>query len=109
MIGPFAMLIDHFAGIMGVHLTAAGKRVIFGIGIELGKKIFNGTQSKGKHEGLVAVIARTPIAFFKSPGHGDLWQFLPVAQYAKFGFAGQDFPAAQQARFTADAANPVIL
>ena len=88
--------------------THGFKRDIGG-GVQPVEKILGGQQPQGHHEGLVAVIPASEIPVAKGPGHGQLGEFLPVAEDPEFRLAGQNFAAPEQAAFPADECDPVIL
>ncbi len=60
---PVALLIEPARTIVAVHHAAGRGRFFLNIriGIQLGKKLLHITHTGSKHQGLVAIIARTDI------------------------------------------------
>ena len=71
---------------MTIHLSASGKRIIGSIGIELGKKLLNGSDATGKHPCLIPVVPGAPVSFLKGTRQGDLGNFLTITENAEFSF-----------------------
>jgi hypothetical protein len=68
--------------------SVTGVKLHIGLPIELSKKIFGAKKPCSHHKGLVAVVARAPIAILKVFGHRNLGKLLTIAKYTKLGLAG---------------------
>ncbi len=108
---PVALLVQAAGAEMGVHHPPGGSRIGGGVGmsVKLGEKLLQGGHPSGQGQGLVAVIARAPIAGLESVGHGDLRQLLAVAEDAELGLAAHHFTAADQAGLAAAVNQAVIV
>ena len=83
---------------MPIHAAAGGGwfEINIRVRVKLGKEFLQPDHAQRKHPGLVAVVARTPVAFVKRACDGQLGDFLAIAKNAKFGFPAQYFAAADQ-------------
>jgi len=80
---------------MPVHIATTAVRIEIRVSmrIELREEFFECEQVKRHHPGLITIVPRTPIAFFKSTGDCQLGEFFSVTKDTKLGFAGQDLTA----------------
>ena len=110
LVEPVAILIDQARGKMAVHVAPAGVgfKGRVGMRVKLREELLKREQVQGEHPGLVAVIARAPVAFLKSMGDGELGQFLAVAEDAELGFAGQHLAPADDGRLARAVSQAVI-
>ena len=95
---------------MRVHRPAAGPWIVLDvrIGVELSEEFVECSHPRGEDEGLIAVVAGSPIAFAEGAGHGQLRHFLAVAEDAELRLAGEHFLAADQAGLTASKGHTVV-
>ena len=96
---------------MAIHLSACrhGLPLRIGVRVELGEVLLNRQQAEGHHQGLVPIIPAAKIAGLELTGQGELGHLLAVSENAEFGLSSQDFLAAKQGSFTADAGQFVIV
>jgi hypothetical protein len=96
---------------MARHRTAAEERFggKIGVLVMLGEELLERKQAEGEHEGLIAVVAGAEVSLFEGVSHGDLCDFLPVAEDAEFGFAGKDVLARENAGQAAAVRDAVVL
>lgn len=76
---------------MAVYLMAIRERVVFRIGIELGKEVFYCCQAKSEYKGLIMVIIVVLVVFVECFGYGYLRYFFVIVGNVEFGFFGQYF------------------
>ena len=76
--------------------------------IELGEKFFQAEEPQSKHQGLIAVISGTEIAFAKSMGKSHLCDFFAFAENAELGLARKNFLPADHAGQAAAKSNAVV-
>ena len=76
---PRAVVVDGARGEVAVHLPAAAEGVALGVGEELREELLGRGEPERHHEGLVAVVARAPVAGLELRGEGHLRELLPVA------------------------------
>ena len=95
---PRAIGVDVARDKMPDHRASAGGGIMLhvGMGVKLGKILLDVDHAEGEHPGLVAVVARAPVAFAEGAGDGHLGDFLAVAKDAEFGFSAQHFAPPNQ-------------
>ena len=86
----------------------AGSKLDVRVAVELGEELPEVDDAEGEHPGLVAVIARAPVALLEGAREGELRHFLAVAEYAELGFARQHFLAPDYRRETGGEGQLVI-
>ena len=91
------------------HLTTTTKRIISSIGIKLCEKFLGRRNTQSKHQSLVAVVTRPPVAFFESARHRHLSRFFSIAENTEFPFSRQDLAATQETNLTTQHTEFVIV
>ena len=90
---PRAVGVDVARAVVTVHRASArdGFGVQVGVGVELGEPLLDVDHAEHEHPGLVAVVARAPVAFAEGARNGEIGEFLAVAEDAELGLAAQHF------------------
>src|SRR6266536_5936258 len=96
---------------MRVHPPAAGPRIVrdIGVGVELPEELVERSHAEGQDEGLIAVIARAPVALAEGARPGELRHFLAVAKNAELRLAGEHLLAADQTGLATAKGDAVVL
>ena len=108
---PLAGRVEEAGGEVGVHLPPGRARLALRIrvGVELCEVLFEGEGPDREHEGLVAVVARAPVAGAEGPGHRELRDLLAVAEDPELRLAGEHLAAAEVARLPRQVPEPVVV
>ena len=98
LVAPRAVGVDEARAVVTVHRASARDGLGFevGVGVELGEPLLDVDHAEHEHPGLVAVVARAPVAFTEGARNGEVGEFLAVAKDAKLGLAAEDFAASDE-------------
>lgn len=96
---------------MTVHRASArdGLGVQVSVGVELGEPLLDVDHAEHEHPGLVAVVARAPVAFAEGARNGEIGEFLAVAEDAELGLAAQHFAPADEGSLAGGVGEAVVV